>query len=100
MGFPRGHKSCHQTAPVWALLFMGLQVLPDPAMARVSRGVTAWDPPQPAGGYLLHCEPPWAGGGQQPHQGLNHGLQGNLATQTHFSHWKLWEVQGGKDKGC
>lgn len=33
---------------------------------------------------------PWPGWGQLPHHGLNHGLQGNLATQTHFAHWKLW----------
>lgn len=100
MGFPQGRKSCHQTAPVWALLFMGPQVLPDPATAQASHGVTAWDPPWPTGGYLLHCGPPWAGGGQLPHHGLNHGLQENLAMQTRFSRWKLWEVQGGKDKGC
>lgn len=42
-------------APVWALLFMGPQVLPDSATAQASCGVTAWDPPWPAGGYLLHC---------------------------------------------
>lgn len=43
---------------------------------------------------------PWPGWGQLPHHGLNYGLQGNLATQTHFAHWKLWDVQGGRDTGC
>jgi len=61
-------------APAWALLSVGLQVLPGAcssvgypqghSILRAHPLAPAWGPPWAAGGYLLHCGPPWAAGAQ------------------------------------
>jgi len=74
----QGHKSCQQTcSSVGFSLSLSLsprvhRSCQEPAPAQASHGVTdsyghppalAWCPPWAAGGYLLHCGPPWAGRG-------------------------------------
>lgn len=40
-----------------------------------------WGPPCAAGGYELHCGPPWTAGDSLRHHGPQHGLQGNLCSR-------------------
>jgi len=61
-------------APAWYPLSTGPQVLPGAcssvgslwghSLLGVYPPAPVWDPPQAAGGYLLHRGPPWAAGGQ------------------------------------
>ena len=54
--FPWLQRSCQEPAAVWALHGVAPSFRHPPALA--------WGFPRTAGGYLLHCGPPWAAGGQ------------------------------------
>jgi len=83
VGPPRGHKPCQQTC---STVGSSLHEATGPARSLLQCGLpTGSHPPAPAWGHpwaagrdLLHREPPWAAGHSLPHQGLLHGLQGNL----------------------
>jgi len=53
---PSVHRSCQEPASVWALCGVTVSFGHSPG--------PVWCPPQAVGGYLLHCGPPRATGGQ------------------------------------
>jgi len=72
---PHGVTSpARKSAPAWAPLSMGPQVLPGTcssvgspwghSLLQACPPAVVWGPPWSAGGYLLHSGPPWAAKGQ------------------------------------
>lgn len=91
---PRGPPSpANKSAPAWVALSTVPQVLTEPAPGWAFHRVTAffghlpsllWAPPGIVSQSLHCCGSLWAARAQLLHQGLHHGLQGNLL-------W-LWEL--------
>jgi len=99
MGPPQGHKPCQQTcssAPVWAPLSTGLQVLAGACssvgfpqghsflQASTLSGVGSL--PQATGGDLLHCGPPWTTGEQPASSWSSSRVAREESLLQHFEH--------------
>jgi len=84
MGPPWGHKPCQQTCSSMGFSLHGFtgpaRSLLQPQLLRAHPPAPIQGPSWTAGGYLLHCGPPWAA--CLPHHGLLHRLQGILCSGT------------------